>query len=71
MTRSLVLVDQTLADSVVNSWHGLFVGFYGAIFGPCGDQFYYPLDVGTHFTALGLVPAASFIGLAGAFTCLG
>lgn len=71
MSCSLIFVDQTFADSTVNGRYRLLVGLHGVLFGPPGDLFDYPLDVGTHLIALSLIPATPFIGLAGAFSCLG
>ncbi len=71
MACCLVFVDQTFADSAVDRRYSLFVGLFGALFGSRCDLFEYPLDMGTHFAALSLVPATPFVGLAGAFSCLG
>jgi hypothetical protein len=71
MTGSLVLVNQSLTDRLVNNRNGLLVGGLGSFCITGVNRFNNVLDIGAQGRTLGGVTLAAVFRLAGALTGLG
>ncbi len=71
VTRSLVLVDQTLAGHMIKNWSCFFQRSVSSTFIARSDSCENTLYHCAHHRALACVALSRFFGLANAFACLG